>query len=285
MPKEYLLAPNFDLPPPPDGPLKLGQILDDPKDPRYPLNPDDVVSPLESKLYNQTAIGVTAVRSQLGNKEFKLWARMADLIPVGADAEISRNRSSTDIFTIKNIETSYFLPSRKYLEASIKAAEDVKRYLEGGLWGNDVYMITGLKVARDGSVTSFASDGKKTSGQGSVDLTQVAVPISAGAKAGSEVASSEATHVASLEPFVLAYQVRKILYKPGKPPKTEAYNRGAMFGKDPAGEPDLDEKIIVEGLEEEDTVPESLKSDDNWVLMPALDGELEEQERVWLRSD
>jgi len=150
--KEYRLAPNFEIPPPPNGPLKLGQILDDPDEPRYPLNLVAVVSPLASAEYKRFASGVTTLRSKLGEKEFRLWASLTQLLPVGGDATIAKQKSASDIFEVKTIETTFFLPTKPYLEASLKH-DDVKGYIEGGLWRNDIWMITGLKVAYGASVT------------------------------------------------------------------------------------------------------------------------------------
>jgi hypothetical protein len=286
---EYLLAPNFDLVPPPDGPLKLGHILDDPDEPRYPLNIDSVVTPLDSQSYEHTASGVSAVRSQLANKEFKLWARLTELVPIGGDGALAKDASSSDLFTIKTIETTYFLPSSKYVEASVNGSEDVRRFLAGGgLWdNNDIYMITGLKVARNGSVTSYVSDGRKASAGASADLKDVGVPFTAGAGGEKVVASEEATHIAELKPFVLAYQVRKIVYKKGKPAKTVAHNLGGMFSNDrPIG--NTDDLFVVDGVEDGDTVPDSVRNGGSWVtLSPATDGEGEGEDenqggRVWI---
>ncbi|KAK0714679.1 hypothetical protein B0H67DRAFT_553351 [Lasiosphaeris hirsuta] len=165
---EYLLAPNFHLGPRPNGPLELGHTLDDPQEPRLPLNRDE------------TATSMSAVRSQLDKSEFKIWARLADLVPVGGDGTVAGDKSSTDLFEIKTVEATYFLPSSKYLEASVKI-EDVRRFLEGGLWRNNIYIVTGLKVARNGSVTSYTLDGKNMSAGTSVDFKQLGIPFTAGA--------------------------------------------------------------------------------------------------------
>jgi len=283
---EYLLAPNFDLVPPPNGPLKLGHILDDPDDPRYPLNTDSVLTPLDSQSYKHTASGVSAVRNQLGKSEFKLWAQLADLVPVGGAGALAKDASSTDLFTIKTVETTYFLPSSKYVEASVKGSEEVRRFLAGGFWRNDIYMITGLKVARNGSVTSYVSDGGKASAGALADFKELGVPFTAGVGGEKLVASEEATHIAELKPFVLAYQVRKIVYKKGTPARTVAHNRGAMFSNDdPVGNDDL---LVVEGVDDEDTVPDPVRTGGSWAtLSPATDGEgegedEEREERVWI---
>jgi hypothetical protein len=115
-------SPELRASPPPSGPLKLRHVLDDPKDPRYPLNKEDVQPTAASETYTHTVSGLSATRSQLNEAGFRLWAKLTELVPVSVDA--STNRKS-DSFTIKTVDTIYFLPSKTYLEASLKSA-DVK---------------------------------------------------------------------------------------------------------------------------------------------------------------
>jgi hypothetical protein len=283
MPKEYLLAPNFDLPPPPSGPLQLGHILDDPTEPRYPLNPDDVIAPLDSKSYTQAVTGFSATRSQLHESGFRLWAKLTDLVPVGADAGVIGKKDSTDVYSIKTIDTEFFLPSKKYLEASVHRP-DVKRFLEGSRWRNSIFMITGLKVARGASVTSYRLSEQKAGGEASVNLAPVTVPLSIGAGGGRNITAEELTKTDGSGDFVLAYQLRKIIYKKGKPAKHESYNKGAVFDNDPVRGAQGDDGLVVDGLEEEEVVPEAAAVGDSWSSV-SNDKSAGIDERIWFPQD
>lgn len=281
MPKEYLQAPNFDLPPPPSGPLKLGHILDEPDEPRYPLNEYDIAPPLKSETYTQTATGFSATRSQLGEKSFKLWAKLTDLVPIGIGASASRKNDSTDVFSIKTMETIFFLPSKSYVERSVLQSADVKTFLQGSRWGAKVFMITGLKVARGASVTTHKLKEKGDSADGSVNLGALGVPVDFGASAGRADVSEEVTSIANLGDFILGYQLRKIVYKKGKPIKHQAHNVGAVFDSDPVagGGGGKEEAVDIEGLEEADVMPDALEWEG---LSPS---QLASDERIWIRSE
>ncbi|CAN9329604.1 unnamed protein product [Alternaria alternata] len=283
MPKEYLQAPNFELLPPPTGPLKLGHILDDPKEPRYPLNEDDVQPLAASETYTHTATGFSATRSQLNEAGFRLWAKLTELVPVGVDASANRKSDSTDVFTIKTVDTIYFLPSKKYLDASLKSV-DVKRFLEASRWGASVFIITGLKVARGAGISTYKLKEKKDAGEASASLNALSAPIGIGAVAGRETVSEEATSIESLGDFVLGYQLRKILYKKGKPIKHEAYNVGATFDSDPVERAGKEEDLVVDGVDDGD-LGDDLGDDGSWGLLTVDGSDAANGEQIWIRNE
>jgi hypothetical protein len=61
--------------------LKLGHIPDDPTEPRYPLNEDDLKPPDASAVHTHSARGISAMRSQLKEVKFSFWAKLTDLVP------------------------------------------------------------------------------------------------------------------------------------------------------------------------------------------------------------
>ncbi|KAL2833778.1 hypothetical protein BDW59DRAFT_138164 [Aspergillus cavernicola] len=228
MPHTFLPAPNFNIPPPPECPLVLGQILARPDDPLYPLNAGNVIAPLDGPLITSPpATGFSASRSQLKERGFKVWAKLSDLFPVGANGQVGSRSGMEDLFTIERVETSFFLPSPAYLEESLKC-EAVRRYLDGSRWRKSLFIVTGIKVARNAKVRSSMANRRNAGGEISVDTTQIGVPLSAGGGAESNTESNENTSFES-DGFLLAFEVREIKCSKSKPPKTKPYTKGAMF--------------------------------------------------------
>jgi hypothetical protein len=74
----------------------------------------------------------------------------------GAELGMKYDKSSDDVYSINRIDTSFFVPSRAYLEASM-GAEEVRAYLDACRWRKTLYIVTGLKIARGASVSSSKS--------------------------------------------------------------------------------------------------------------------------------
>lgn len=281
MPKEYIQAPTFDLVPPPNGPLKLGHILDDPTEPRYPLNEDDLKPPDESAVHTHSARGISATRSQLKEAKFSFWAKLTDLVPASLQASEGRQNDSTDTFTIESIETIYFLPSKKYLEAALQST-DVRRFLEASRWGATAYIITGLKVARGASITTHKLREKTNAGEASLSLHTASAPVGIGSSAEHSVKVEDTTEIDQLDDFVLGYQLRKIPYKKGKPVRHEAYNVGATFDSEPVKSVNDDVELTVDEWDEDESDSDMTK-DDGWQLVESLGVNESSAEEVWVR--
>lgn len=228
MPHTYQLAPNFDIPPPPKCPLKLGQILTNLKDPLYCLNANKVVEPLDSPVIESLpAKGLSATRAQLKEHGFKVWAKLADLFPIGASGEHGHQASWEDAFTIERVETTFFLPTTSYVADSLNC-DGVKSYLEGARWKKPLFMITGIKVAVNATVESYKAGTRNTHVEASAAVSPAGPSIAAGAATGSKTENSESTSFSS-DGFLLGFEVRQIVCSKNKPPKTKPYNEGAFF--------------------------------------------------------
>jgi hypothetical protein len=254
----YLPAPNFHIPPPPGCPVALGQILVNPSDPLYTLNAGKVIAPLDCPAIDALpAKGFSATRSQLKENDFKLWANLASLFPVGAGGEATSTASVEDVFTIGRVETTFFVPSQAYLEQSVNIPE-VRRYLDGSRWRKPLYIVTGIKIARGATITSSSSTGSSGHIDAHVDGTTTSIPVAAGLAGDTRRENRDSTSFKS-GGFLLAFELREIKYRKGKPTESKPYTKGAMFeaGENQKGAIEPGDVVVVDCLAEEGVVPAS----------------------------
>lgn len=228
MQKTYVVAPNFSISPSPkvkgdepipsDGRYQLGDILTDPFGPK----------PRVLNRYNRTRIptkcldpsdekgGVTLSSDDLWSGQIGIWGSILASLGIGASVNLSVNAKShsTEILTIKTLETVEFDACDDYVRA-VLASEPVDGYIKefsnGGGKAKQVqlYMISGLKIAKEASSTS--TDLRQAGGGAGVSAEA--------AKAKAKLAevnykrSRDVSFETSKTDFVLAFQLVHILYE------------------------------------------------------------------------
>jgi hypothetical protein len=248
MTKTYFLLPSFDIPPPPDGPIFLGHILLDPSDPT-PLNSTDR-QPI-AKVYPTWITDFKATRGQFRDGKFGVWAQFLEMSRFGGELSTKYEKSAQDIYTFKRIDTTYFIPDKKYVEKSMEA-EEVEAFMKEERYKKPVYMITGLKVARGARLESA---NKVTSG--SKAMLGVDGPALIGPIAKRSKTRTEELSFGDSSDFVFAFRLRKIRYRRDK--KTiehQPFNEGAMFGIE---EKDSMRKSLKLEIGEDDASAEDIK--------------------------
>jgi len=225
MTKTYFLPADFDSPP--DGPIRLGNVIAKPLDPLYTLNKNTPVAPLDSQAYATPKNSFKATRGKMRSGEAGVWAQILESIDFKIQTKYER--SAEDTYIVDTIDTSFFVPSIEYLQQSV-APQGVAHHLKASRWRNpEIFVITGIKVAKGAKIVL----GKKKSAGGSLsgglDGKAAALPVTAGALAAAEAATDESTEFSG-DNFVLAYQLRKIVCKKGKVVGSEEYKDGAMLG-------------------------------------------------------
>ncbi|KAM0449402.1 hypothetical protein ACHAPV_008862 [Trichoderma viride] len=144
----FFLAPRFTIKPPPEGPLQLGTIIDDLVN-MEPLN-ESCVLPLPGKVYTHRASGFKAMRSEMESGKYGIWAKFMGLHGIGGQMNYDHSRSSSDLFKFDYIDEIAFTATKEYMLAGMNQ-DFVKQCVEG-LGNEPVYMITGLKIARNPAV-------------------------------------------------------------------------------------------------------------------------------------
>ena len=131
-PRVFHLAPSFDIPV--DGPIRLGDIIADPGDPRVPLSR---LSDGESRNVYQPLAPETGSRA----REDTTWKTVQNFI------QSSRGDTET-LFEIEELVTLQYDPTPSELAQRMKDSE-VDRYMSSSLFKRrGVYVVTGLKIAK-----------------------------------------------------------------------------------------------------------------------------------------
>lgn len=141
----YHVVPRFDIAAK-GGVLELGTVVDSLSRLR-PLNRGQVV-PLPENLRYQpvTHNSFTETWSRLREGHGGIWAK-AFILQSGIGASAAASHDLQPTMTCDALVTTYFDPDKEYVGTSLAAA-GVKDYFIGSGYKGDVYMITGLKVAK-----------------------------------------------------------------------------------------------------------------------------------------
>jgi hypothetical protein len=156
--RSYILIPDYDTPP---NALALGDILLDPTKPHMVLNARCRIPIDLSKIRRTHEIGweaevVLAIGGRLGARTLSL----RDLLGLSVIGD--RNSDVTN-FAFQQLDTEDFVPDNAYVEAAMRAP-DVTNFLEGKVGmsgGPDIYMVTGVKVARGVTVKGTSVEGTR----------------------------------------------------------------------------------------------------------------------------
>ena len=243
--KTYWPVPNADTPPPPDGPIAIGTIIPDPKNPARSLNKANRVPiPADSVLHShKNDYHLTREESRQG--QGGLWASFLEsIVGVTGDAQVKRSENTIERISCRLLETQAFQPDDTYIYVSLQDS-DVQEYLDVSWFESPVYMITGLKIARGVSAETVQEVEYKVKGKTSVNVAPAGVPGTAGPSGEWVSKSRETAGFTGSSDFVWAYRLIRIYKRKNDDVSQESYNKGALYG--------LDES------EKEDSGPERLR--------------------------
>jgi hypothetical protein len=147
--KQYFLVPNFDFNP--NGALRLGRVYAEPRL-LSSLNPEAVVAIPEDAIFKpepQNNWKDTLDRRNAG--VYGVWASFLQGLGIDANLSVSFDGNEETTFKVDQLRTEYFDPTLAYLEESINAPS-VDQYIKEHKFKKPVYMVTGVKIARGGSV-------------------------------------------------------------------------------------------------------------------------------------
>lgn len=232
--KTYFLTPSFDYPPPPTGPIKLGNILSDPASPDRPLNPGKtIVPPPEDGITTTVKTDWKSELSKMNSASVGLYAKFLELVVgAGVDAAVNWDHKNTDEYSFARLETTYFNPLEvsEYLTESLKTP-NVKAHIEKG-WARKrpVYIITGLKVVRGGKLKSSKTRGHGGTLSVGLDGTALAVPVDVGPELEVQREKGHKVSWSTSDDFVFAYRLSRLkLKRKTEEMEEEEYNKGALY--------------------------------------------------------
>jgi hypothetical protein len=253
-PPTYIRAPTLTTAP--DGPIVLGNIIisanvpDEPENDQAPatipnLNPPHID-------YN-SGVGASEFDRQSGG----ILASFLSITGVGGDVTGRHGTTSSQKFTIKELETQEFKPSKKYIEHAVRDPA-VMRYITSGTFRRKhVYMITGVKIARGASAVIKHMKRKGLHLQVGVNTTAAGVPLEVGPKLDVSSGSEMTVSFDNSTDFVLAYRLCKIVVSRKDTITSKEYTKGAFLNTKPARyEEEVPDVHVEEVLDETDTIKE-----------------------------
>ncbi|KAF4992965.1 hypothetical protein FDECE_13549 [Fusarium decemcellulare] len=212
----YILAPDLTTPPPPNGPVALGHILDDPTT-LNPLNnklgqhlkisPDEIYGPHRME-------GFTATRKDLFGGKFGIWAKfLASMLGVGANAAVTVERDDDTMYSFGYLETTFFNPSDDYIRSSMTVPA-IRSYMRSARFALPVYMITGIKVGREVAVES--SHEERRGFDAAAGAGHPGPLASGGLEMGIKSTKAHGFAFKRGDDCVVALRLRRITYKSGE---------------------------------------------------------------------
>lgn len=203
----YHVVPRFDIAAK-GGPLELGTVVNSLSKLR-PLNRGAIVPIPPSLSYEPVKHhGVTEKWSHLRQGHGNIWARAFAQQALGGGAEAAAEDETQRTVKCDELVTLYFDPNDDYVARSL-ATRGVDEYFIGSGYKHDVYMITGLKVARNLRLDSTTSQKRQIN----MDVT-AREPNSGsglGAEAGFET-SDQHTSEFEVHDIVVGFRVRRYAY-------------------------------------------------------------------------
>ncbi|OPB38931.1 hypothetical protein A0O28_0020370 [Trichoderma guizhouense] len=224
----FFYAPTWDYPP--NGPIKLGNVITSVKKPERPLH---CVPPLDSDVFSTKKMSVEHTKDQQQNERFSILVRFFSIFGLNVRVSTGRETSKENKFSFNTVETTQFVPTSSYIQSCVEN-DDVRRYLQISRYRKPLYVITGLKIVTGIDANMHTSLAVQSSPAIQIDsaIPQMG-PISFGGSGAENMASTKAiTTFKNSDDFVFAFRVSKVLVGKGTDQviSEEDYRRGAMLG-------------------------------------------------------
>jgi hypothetical protein len=211
---------------PPEGPIKLGQIISNPAEPYDAIDtsgptpfPSDM--PLVQTTEEDFSWDTTAENEGHGSVSAQM-----DALPVSGSVSAEFKRTHHDWAAFESLETTLIVPSMQYVKDSM-LRPSVREFLGKSILPKRVFMVTGMKVARRASGGHERSRSHGGSLQVGITPTPV-VPISVGPDIGGSNSITEKVS-SKAQDFVWAFSLKQIHYRRGKFTQSSTYSDGATL--------------------------------------------------------
>jgi hypothetical protein len=211
----YLLVPNFTFKP--SGPIRLGNIIADPRCPHRILTSVDAEALDNPHRYPRVErvaeFSRTVARGKGYDVSMAVWVRFLQVVSGGMSGERATRVSAE--YTMESLVTEYFVQDPDPAEIAARVAQPRVRDIMSGTRfsrAQPVYMINGLKIAKGLAARREVAQRVSGSVDGEATLTP-AGEVCVGAQVGGGVDSDERDEWTAGEDIVFAYQLLKIEFK------------------------------------------------------------------------
>ncbi|ESZ89781.1 hypothetical protein SBOR_9832 [Sclerotinia borealis F-4128] len=195
--------------------------------------------------------------SQQGEGNVSLFADV-DILPVGASTRAEFEKGVYNHAEFETLETYIIVPTPEYITESM-GRPNIETYLGSHYRRKKIYMITGLKIAKQGRVwrgDRYDGGGGSQFGNQPMLILPASLGLDLRYKRGvdEEVSSSP-------NDFVWAFNLRRIYYRKGLLVKSDTFANGATFAEDDEWKHEEeheqksslnDKDSTVEGMDEKD---------------------------------
>lgn len=249
----YFIPPTFHNPP--DGPLKLGQLIVAVDDPGNALDKPESLVRHNIEVYENSQTVESHGYTTVSTTDLGLFARAAHTIAARFGVSLSRQQHASILSHIERFQIRFIQPDDNYVKASL-LREKVQEKLKFWLWQKQAYMITGLCIAHPSvempdRITVENSSRRRTEGKFETKgPSGVGSATGAGGHVSTQDISSHHLKLIPRQPFVYAFQLRTCRYGRRRITNRPATDGAVMSEQKVRGERDI-------GLQKED--PESFE--------------------------
>ncbi|KAK3298741.1 uncharacterized protein B0H64DRAFT_386048 [Chaetomium fimeti] len=241
----YFIPPTFHNPP--DGPLRLGQLIVAVDDPANALDTPEPFLPHHIEVYINEQTVVSHGYTSSSTKDLGLFAKAVQAVAVKAGVAWSAQHHASILSHIERLEVRFIQPDDGYVKASLLRTK-VQDKLRRWVWQKRAFMITGLCIAHpssDVADTIAVENARKGYVGGEAEARVLEGLGSAGARghASAGDASSHFLRLTPRQPFVYAFQLRTCRYGRRKITNRPATDGAVMSeGDKPSGQRDASAK-------------------------------------------
>lgn len=205
--KRWILTKSCDFQP--NGSLQLGQILADPKDPTYVLQPTGPL-PLHDDLIIDTTSSqdINVAQGSELSANFDIWA---NFLTASNRLELSSKYSTNVTWHFDKLESKTMTTSNRYVEEAMRHG-DVPAKLKEWSFRKRVYMVTGIRVVIGVTTSHKDESATKLSASGQASL-QHGIDPNIGAKGELSTSSNDSASVGAVSDIVFAYRLQEVKYR------------------------------------------------------------------------
>lgn len=254
-PRHYFLAATGN---PPEGPIKLGNIISLPRLADDPINqytvPVASFPGMEVLEHNEKNPSFDINHRKGG--QIGIWASFLQMLGVGGDISVETATEGGESWLCDNMQTLSFTPKLEYIVECLKdeGVQHFMRVNKPWLRTSKLYMITGIKIAYGASSTVQWAQDRGLNLHLGVDLTGLGCPVQVGPDFTRDQSVKVVQSQNGADPFVFAFRLRRIKISKSGSIDHQQFNKGAMLGLRERGGSELDDDtdIVVEGIEDDD---------------------------------
>lgn len=247
----YFQAPSLNINPESPAAPRLGSIFATCETLMAPLNQYEHLSPPPSLMNKSSYADFEETRSRGLEVSAGINATAAYGIGGSGDIVYAFARNKHSVFACSLLDTIEFEPTREFVTESILASPAVQQYLENAIAiRKRVFMVTGLKIATNLSVSSTRETQHNPKLKINVDATAAGAPVQAGPELDLSVEGAQSVaHGTAMNKIVFAYRVARVKQSSNAQAKFK-YKSGGKYGvggdNDSAGKDLWDIEVLDE---------------------------------------